>query len=185
MLEYMKQEANRTLTENGAAAFASTGSDCLDLFAGIGALRRESEAEIISRFVRAYTENADIAMKLLFFARDIRGGLGERRVFRVLFNWLAANEPQSVRKNIEYVAEYGRYDDLLSLMGTACEQEMLGVIRKQFVQDMAVLSVTTRSAITLLSMPLPPEQQLCMPIMLRPMNWLRLILLPIGTERTL
>lgn len=139
MLEYMKQEANRTLTENGAAAFASTGSDCLDLFAGIGALRRESEAEIISRFVRAYTENADIAMKLLFFARDIRGGLGERRVFRVLFNWLAANEPQSVRKNIEYVAEYGRYDDLLSLMGTACEQEMLGIIRKQFAQDMAAL----------------------------------------------
>ena len=139
MLEYMKQEANRTLTENGAAAFASTGSECLDLFAAIGALRREGETEIISRFVHAYTENADIAMKLLFFARDIRGGLGERRVFRVIFNWLAANEPGSVCKNIEYVAEYGRYDDLLALMGTACEREMLGVIRKQFVQDMAAL----------------------------------------------
>ena len=139
MLEYMKQEANRTLTENGAAAFASTGSDCLDLFAAIGALRRESEAEIISRFVHAYTENADIAMKLLFFARDIRGGLGERRVFRVIFNWLAANEPGSVRKNIEYVAEYGRYDDLLAFLGTPCEPEMLSMLGKQFAEDMAAL----------------------------------------------
>ena len=139
MLDYIKQEANLTLTENGAATYVSTGSDCLDLFATIGALRRESEAEIVARFVRAYTENPDAAMKLLFFARDIRGGLGERRVFRTMMNWLASNEPQSVKKNLQYVAEYGRFDDLLQLMGTPCEGEMLTLIRNQFAQDMATL----------------------------------------------
>ena len=112
MLQYMKQEANMTTTENGAAAYVSTGSKCLDLFATIGALRGQSEKEIIARFVQAYTEDADLAMKLLFFARDIRGGLGERKVFRTILGWLAENEPASVRKNLTYVAEYGRFDDL-------------------------------------------------------------------------
>ncbi|MCR5335149.1 MAG: DUF2828 family protein [Synergistes sp.] len=139
MLEYIKHEANMTLTENGAATYLSTGSNCLDLFASIGALRRESDAEITARFVRAYAEDADAAMKLLFFARDIRGGLGERRVFRVIFGWLAANAPESVRKNLEYVAEYGRFDDLLSLLGTSCEKEMLAVIGRQFAEDMDAL----------------------------------------------
>ena len=113
MLKLIKQEANLTLTENGAVTNAGSGSDCLDLFAAIGALRRESDEEIIARFVRAYTENADLAMKLLFFARDIRGGLGERRVFRTLLVWLAKNEPESAKKNLKYVAEYGRFDDIL------------------------------------------------------------------------
>lgn len=140
MLKYMKQEANMTTTENGAAAYASTGSKCLDLFATIGALRRQSEKEIIERFVRAYTENADLAMKLLFFARDIRGGLGERKVFRTILRWLAKNEPASVQKNLPYVAEYGRFDDLLALMDTPCEKEMLAYLRKQFEADMKNLA---------------------------------------------
>ena len=139
MLNHLKQEANKTVTENGAATHITTESDCLDLFATIGALRRESDSEIVARFVRAYSENRDIAMKLLFFARDIRGGLGERRVFKVILNWLADNEPQTVRKNIAYVAEYGRYDDLLCLMGTACEKEMLNVLKVQFEADFEAL----------------------------------------------
>ena len=104
MLEYIKNEANMTLTENGAVTLESTGSECLDLFATIGALRRESDEEIVTRFIRAYSENADTAMKILFYARDIRGGLGERRVFRVIMNWLADHKPKSVLKNLEYVS---------------------------------------------------------------------------------
>lgn len=140
MLNYLKQEANKAVTENGAATHITTESDCLDLFATIGALRRESDSEIEARFIRAFTENRDIAMKLLFFARDIRGGLGERRVFKVILNWLAKNEPSTVRKNLTYVAEYGRYDDLLCLMDTPCEKDMLDVIKVQFEADNAALN---------------------------------------------
>ena len=132
MLRYLKQEANKTVTENGAATHLTTESDCLDLFATIGALRSASEDEIMTRFARAYAENRDIAMKLLFFARDIRGGLGERRVFRVILRYLAENEPESVRKNIVHVAEYGRFDDLLSLIGTPCEKDALDALRYRF-----------------------------------------------------
>lgn len=135
MLQYLKQEANKTVTENGAVTNFTTESDCLDLFATIGALRHAGDSEIVTRFTRAYAENRDIAMKLLFFARDIRGGLGERRVFKVILNHLAENEPNTVLKNIQYVAEYGRFDDLLCLMGTPCERQMLDVLKAQFDQD--------------------------------------------------
>lgn len=140
MLKYLKQEANSTVTENGALTHITTESDCLDLFATIGALRRESDSEIIDRFTLAYTENRDIAMKLLFFARDIRGGLGERRVFKVILNWLANNEPASVCKNLVHIAEYGRFDDILTLIGTPCEKEALDVLKAQFEADNSALA---------------------------------------------
>ena len=139
MLKFLKKEANMTCTENGAAAYRSTRSECLDLFATIGALRGASDEEITNRFLRAYAEDADLAMKILFFARDIRGGIGERRVFRTILKWLAANEPQSLEKNIRYIAEYGRYDDLLALMGTPCEGKVLHHIKKQLAADRAAM----------------------------------------------
>lgn len=50
-------------------------------------------------------------MKWLFFARDIRGGLGERRLFRVAMKFVAEYEPDFVVKVIPLIPEYGRYDD--------------------------------------------------------------------------
>ena len=140
MLNAINNESNRTYTENGAVTLISTYSDCLDLFATVGALRKAPEQEILDRFIRAYTEDPDTAMKILFFARDVRGGLGERRVFRTVMTYLAAQEPASVRKNIEYFGEYGRFDDLLALMGTPCEPEMLAYVAKQFAADLEALT---------------------------------------------
>ena len=136
MLNYLKKEANMAFTENGAATYESSTSNCLDLFAAIGAVRRESEREIIDRFRKAFAEDSDIAMKILFFGRDVRGGLGERRVFRVIINWLADHEPESLRKNVAWIPEYGRYDDLMALMGTACEKDAVQVIKAQLKKDM-------------------------------------------------
>lgn len=140
MLNFLKKEANMALTENGAVTYRSTQSDCLDLFAAIGALRSSNEEEIINRFVKAYTENPDLALKTLFFARDVRGGLGERKVFRVCLKWLAVNAPASVRKNLIHVAEYGRWDDLLCLMETPCEREVLDLMKAQLETDLSALA---------------------------------------------
>ena len=131
MLNELKIEANRTLTENGAATLRTAGSDCLDLFAAIGALRNAEDQEIIVRFSRAYAEDRDLAMKMLFYSRDIRGGLGERRVFRTILKYLADAQAESVRKNLHYVSEYGRWDDLTVLFGTRCEKEAMALIREQ------------------------------------------------------
>ncbi len=137
MLEMLKKESNRTTTENGAAAYVSTSSFCLDFFATAGALRGASDEEIISGFIKAYAEDPDLAMKILFFARDIREGLGERRLFKVIFGYLAVNEPESVVRNIGYVAEYGRYDDILSLIGTPCEKALMQYIKSALEADVA------------------------------------------------
>ncbi|MBP5461149.1 MAG: DUF2828 family protein [Lachnospiraceae bacterium] len=139
MLEFLKREANKTYTENGAVTYRSTGRDCLDLFATIGALRRESEQEITARFLRAYEEDPDLAMKILFYGRDVRGGLGERRVFRILLRWLAVSKPESVVRNLPYIAEYGRWDDVLVLLDTPCRDEALALLKQQFDADLAAL----------------------------------------------
>ena len=139
MAEMMKETANVTLTENGAVTLRTTGSDCLDLFSTIGALRKADENDIIERFIRAYCESPDTAMKILFYARDVRGGLGERRTFRILLRWLADNHSASVIKNIQYIPEFGRYDDLLELSGTACASEAVAFIKEQLEKDVEAL----------------------------------------------
>ena len=140
-LEDLRKEENRTYTENGALTNRSTNSYCLDLFATIGALRNAEDNEIISRFIKAYTEDGNMAMKILFFARDIRGGLGERRVFRSILKWLSVHEADSLRKNIMHVPEYGRFDDLLSLIDGPCEKDMLSFIKEQLDKDLAALKI--------------------------------------------
>ena len=140
-LEDLRKEENLTYTENGALTNRSTNSYCLDLFATIGALRNAEDNEIISRFIKAYTEDRNMAMKILFFARDIRGGLGERRVFRSILKWLSVHEEDSLRKNIMHVPEYGRFDDLLSLIDGPCEKDMLSFIKEQLDKDLAALKI--------------------------------------------
>lgn len=139
MLEVLKKTANKTYTENGAVTNRTSGKDCLDLFATIGALRRADDQDIRNRFLKAYAENPDLAMKILFYARDVRGGLGERRVFRSILAWLASNEKGSVVKNLPFIAEYGRWDDVLVLLKTPCRKEALALLKEQFQADLAAL----------------------------------------------
>ena len=139
MLNLLKTQANRTYTENGAVTYRTTASDCLDLFAMIGAMRNADDRAIKDLFARAYIEDPDIAMKILFYTRDIRGGLGERRVFRVIMNWLATYNVDSVVKNIDKIAEYGRYDDVVELIDTECSEAALEYIKKQVRVDLAAL----------------------------------------------
>ncbi|MBP5775547.1 MAG: DUF2828 family protein [Clostridiales bacterium] len=153
MLKFLRREANTAYTANGAVSNASTMSDCLDFFATAGALRNADDDEIVTRFIRAFAEDKDIAMKILFYARDIRGGLGERRAFRVILKYLAQNYPETVIKNIDNIAEYGRYDDILSLMDTACEQEATAYIKAVLTDDMK--SMQAQDSVSLMAKWLP------------------------------
>ncbi len=154
MLAYLKKEALSARTENGGAAYATTMNDCLDLFSTIGALRGAPDQEIADRFTRAWAEDPDLAMKIAFFARDVRGGLGERRAFRVILKTLTGLAPGSVVKNLENIPEYGRYDDLLALLDTPCKGQMLAYIKSQLAKDIADLSVEGES-VSLLAKWLP------------------------------
>lgn len=135
MLNLLKQELNKTETLNGASTYISSGKFCLDLFASIGALRNVDETEITKSFHRAFCEDKNLAMKILFYARDIRGGLGERKVFRTIIKNLSKTSRTALVKNIQNIPEYGRYDDLLVLMETSCKKEVVAYIKEQLKKD--------------------------------------------------
>lgn len=137
MLNFLKKEANKTKTLNGATTYISSGKYCLDLFASIGASRNLDEKEIVKRFHRAFCEDKNLAMKILFYARDIRGGLGERKVFRTIIRNLPRTSRSALVKNIQYIPEYGRYDDLLEIMDTSCKKEVVTFIKEQLQKDIA------------------------------------------------
>lgn len=87
-LQAMKMQLNVARTENGDLAYKSTGSACLDFFSLCGGMRRNLE-DLDKLFAKAYAENPVVAIKILFYMRNIRGGLGERNSFRVLLKELA------------------------------------------------------------------------------------------------
>ena len=128
---------NYTLTENMAVTHKTTKSKVLDMFAMGGSFRNRSDADCINLFINALEENEALAMKCLFYLRDVRGGQGERRFFRVCFKWLCDNNPEAAKRNLEYLSEYGRWDDLIyATAGTKLEDYALFLIKEQLVLDM-------------------------------------------------
>ncbi len=132
----MREESKWTTTENGASAKNTTDSALLDMFATIGSMRGRSEDEIIKKFELAYQEDPLGAMRCLFYARDIRGlGLGERRAFRVLLQYIARKHPIDLLMNLALIPEYGRYDDYYSLIDTPLEKDMWNQLSVQLSVD--------------------------------------------------
>lgn len=128
---------NESYTENGALGFATTGQYLLDMFFATSSLRKASEKEIIDTWVKAYSDNPTLALKLLFYARDVRQGLGERRLFRVIIKYIANNQPSVVEKLIQFIPEYGRWDDLFCLLNTPLIRKILELVEKQLNEDVA------------------------------------------------
>ena len=145
---------NMTFTENGQSAYKSSEhSKVLDFFAVAGALRTREESDIKTKMQEAYDENPALAIKLLFFLSDIRGGLGERRTFRIALKWLASNAPEMVVNNLANIVHYNRWDSLFVLRGTHCENDMLLFIRDQMRDD--VLNAKKGESISLLAKWMP------------------------------
>ena len=99
-------------TANGAITNQSSYNKVLDMFFLCGASRNMSEADIKKVFIEAIAENEELAIKCLFYARDIRGGQGERRFFRICLSYLREFYKHIYKKIVKYVPEYGRWDDL-------------------------------------------------------------------------
>lgn len=135
MLNMLKSEASLTHTENGALTHSTSGSFCLDLFFRAGGMRNASGQEIADVVLRAFAEDETKTLKIVFFARDARGGLGERRFFRIAVRTLAQHAPEAIIRNIPYFAEYGRFDDLCVLLHTPCEQAAVAAIAAQLEAD--------------------------------------------------
>ena len=134
-MEAMKDATNLTYTENHAITHRTTKSDLLDMFALGGAYRNRSDEDCILLFKKALEENEVYALKCLFYLRDVRGGQGERRFWRVCMKWLAKTQPEVARRNLKYTMEYGRWDDLYVFVGTPLENDALQIMKDQLELD--------------------------------------------------
>ena len=153
-INQMKQVLDQDLivTENSATGYRTTGKALLDLNFAVASLRNASDREIISHFIKAYAEDKTLSLTWLFFARDIREGLGERRLFRVIFRYLA-NNINDVPGLIHLVPEYGRFDDLLCLLQTSQHTKLIAMINTQLTQD--IKNMNKGAKISLLAKWLP------------------------------
>lgn len=134
--EAIKDESQWGKTWNGADTLVTTQSACLDMFGRAGAMRQASKDDKEIMFSRAFAEDKDIAVKLLFYVRDIRGGYGERDTFNQMFAHLASINVESVEKNLWAVLEFGRAKDLYALIGTPAEDAMWAFMKNQFELDL-------------------------------------------------
>ena len=134
-LNGMKTAANYTLTENGALTHKSTMDGLMDLFAMGAAYRSRTDEDVILLFKNAFDADPVYALKCLFYIRDVRGGQGERRFFRVATKWLASYNTDAMQRNLIHVPEFGRWDDLFVFIGTPLETQALNIVKHQLALD--------------------------------------------------
>lgn len=127
-LNALKNDTNYGYTENGGIKHNSTMSKVLDMFGMGGSMRNRDEDDILHMFKCAYGENPELALRCLFYLRDVRGGQGERRFFRIILRWMGDHMVDEVEHLIPMISEYGRWDDLFELFNTKSEPAMLGYV---------------------------------------------------------
>jgi hypothetical protein len=106
------KDQNFTTTTNGMVANKNTADVCVDLYGKIGSMRGQN---VVPLFQAAYEQDRDLALRIALWARDVRGGAGERQSFRDIMAWLEVNDPAVLVFShlLDKVPEVGRWDDLL------------------------------------------------------------------------
>lgn len=114
LLQAMKTKDS--LTDNGAVTNSTSLNSVLDLFFIAGASRKMSEDVIFNMITKAWKENSNLTLRLIFWAGDVRQGAGERRFFRIALKWLSKYNPKALINNIEFVPVFNRWDSLFDLV---------------------------------------------------------------------
>lgn len=113
-------------TENGMKARQFTANALTDLFFKIGAMRGQN---VIPAWTAARVQNPELAARIALWARDVRGGAGERKIFRDILRDVAERDTDQAVALMRKVPELGRWDDLLVLVGTSLEAQAFDMIR--------------------------------------------------------
>ena len=122
-------------TENGAIGYKTSGKELLDINFAITSMRNMNENQIKEKYVKAYNEENMLAVKWLFYARDCRDGVGERRLFRICLDYLSKNHPEVARAVLSLIPEYGRWDDLFGLLEGELKDDVFNIIKNQLEED--------------------------------------------------
>ena len=118
-------ETDFMLTEKGAITLSTSGNARVDLFYHL--TRDATSNPAFFDWIRAAWEEDPLdTMRLLFHARDCRGGKGDRAPFLLGMAFVAKNWPGWLEANINSIPLFGRYLDLVELLPhvrDACSQE--------------------------------------------------------------
>jgi hypothetical protein len=127
LTQAMDTATNTAVTENGMEMLATTRSAVVDFFYAVGGARNRysEQSKVNTLFAKARKEDLDLAVRVALYARDVRGGMGERAVFRSLLRRLAIEDRTAAARVMRLVPELGRWDDLFALMTTTLETDAL------------------------------------------------------------
>lgn len=134
--ETLNEDFNVSVSENGAVGYKTTGKELLDINFAVSSMRSMNEQQIVDKFVKVFYENKLWAVKWLFYVRDAREGVGERRLFRICMKYLAEKHRDIAKATLNLVSEYGRWDDLLCLLDTNLENDVVELFKNQLDEDM-------------------------------------------------
>lgn len=134
-LQSLRSQFNTAYTENGDLAHKSSLDPVVDFFALAGAMRDRPEAAA-DLFEAAFREGRVAAVRTLFYLRDVRGGQGERDVFRAGLRRLMQLNPVVGNQVLRHVPFYGRWDDLF-YDGANLSPVVQQIIRTQWCVDVA------------------------------------------------
>lgn len=132
LLNGMKKKSTITNTK-GSEYYATTYDSNLDVFTMLS--RYNSDEELIRLFNNALNENEDLALANLLYVLDIRGGKGERKIFKTIFKDLCINNPSCALRVLPFISELGRYDYVLVGLDTPINDEVISLIKAQLDED--------------------------------------------------
>ena len=120
MMNEFQQTLNRVnnfqQTENGATGYSTSGQNLVDLNFVVPSRHKNVSPVELEKFVQALNEDTVLAVKWLFYLRDVREGLGERDSFIKLFKTLWLADPVSAGKVVKLIPEYGRWKDVIDIL---------------------------------------------------------------------
>lgn len=130
-------------TLNGMKALASSLNKNVDLFTKIGASRGK---DISAEFEAAYQEDSDLALRIALWARDVRGGSGERQLFRDILLHLEKYHLEVLTDTflLQKIPELGRWDDLLVFTNKDVKSMAYNLIKKAINDATEAQSILSR-----------------------------------------
>lgn len=114
-------------TTNGALTNSTSLNACLDFFSVAG-----SRKDLKESFYKAFGEDPELAIKILFWSRDCRGGAGSRYNFILVMQSLQNTHPDIFSKIFKFIPEYGYWKDLFKLNPT---QELIEFVAETLTTE--------------------------------------------------
>ncbi len=120
--------SNNSRTANGAVTHSTSNSSCMDLFFLVGASRGTDISNLV---YKAYSEDKELATRIMLWSRDIRQGAGERQHIKDFINFLEnVSDYDTAIKVLAKLPELGRWDDLFCVQTKFLQTYVINLVKE-------------------------------------------------------